>query len=321
MITLNLIAEDEEQKLIKDYLENNVSEVLAEKINNGVKIVKDNKTLISKKDLISFMNYAQNEARKQSKSGKNYACVHHNTVFSWAIHYFEEDTIEGKLYNEDGTEFAPPKKEIKPIAPTKPIKKEPENKQATLFDIFDQEVKPQEKQEESPAPLKEDDEDEEFSDAEIDEILAESEQIEKEQDNTKPVYKKYLDLQFDYEDYLTLIRVGDFYEAYGPNAENISKILNLTLTTQDVGLKERVKLAGFPIHKKYDYLEKLAYHFDIAILEQDGVIKTIDKVEKEMIIDKSTGEVIEPKQVVTSSIDKEFAIMLLSVLDGKMEVR
>ena len=37
MIELNLIAEGKEQELIKKYLEENVTDMLAEKINNGVK--------------------------------------------------------------------------------------------------------------------------------------------------------------------------------------------------------------------------------------------------------------------------------------------
>jgi hypothetical protein len=51
MIELNLTANSEEQKLIKEYLEENASEILAEKINNGVKIEKDGITLINKKTL------------------------------------------------------------------------------------------------------------------------------------------------------------------------------------------------------------------------------------------------------------------------------
>ena len=44
---LNLETKTKEQELIKQYLEKNVSETLANKINNGVPIQKDNKTLIS----------------------------------------------------------------------------------------------------------------------------------------------------------------------------------------------------------------------------------------------------------------------------------
>ena len=37
------------------------------------------------------MKYANDEARKQSEKGAQYACVDDTTVFGWAIHYFEED--------------------------------------------------------------------------------------------------------------------------------------------------------------------------------------------------------------------------------------
>lgn len=135
MIKLNLETNKKEYEIIKEYLENNVSEELANKINNGVKIVKDNKSLINKKTLETFMQYANEEARKLAQQGANYACIEDNTVFGWAIHYFEENELEGKLYNEDGTEYKP---EIKVITPSKPITKpKQENKQPTLFELMD----------------------------------------------------------------------------------------------------------------------------------------------------------------------------------------
>lgn len=137
MIELNLITNNEAEKLIKEYLQNNVSETLAEKINNGVAITKDNKTLINKKDLKGFMNYANQEAKKLAEKGANYACIEHTTVFGWAIHYFEEDSIEGTLYNEDGTEYKAVIKTSKPSPAPKVVKpKQEENKQATLFDLM-----------------------------------------------------------------------------------------------------------------------------------------------------------------------------------------
>lgn len=135
MIKLNLETNKKEYEIIKEYLENNVSEELANKINNGVKIVKDNKSLINKKTLETFMQYANEEARKLAQQGANYACIEDKTVFGWAIHYFEENELEGKLYNEDGTEYKP---EIKVITPSKPITKpKQENKQPTLFELMD----------------------------------------------------------------------------------------------------------------------------------------------------------------------------------------
>ncbi len=109
MVTINLTAVGAEQELIKKYLTENASDSLAEKINNGIRIEKDGKTLISKKTLNGFMKYANEEARKLAAKGATSACVEDKVVYGWAIHYFEEDSIEGTLYNEDGTEYKPPK--------------------------------------------------------------------------------------------------------------------------------------------------------------------------------------------------------------------
>ena len=131
MPKLNLKSNNESQKRIKEYLEQSASDVLADKINYGAEIEKDGKTLISKKTLDGFMRYATEEARKIAEKGSNYACVDDATVFGWAIHYFEEDSIVEKLYNEDGTEYqakksAPKKTEKK--ADTKKPDAKPEQK-------------------------------------------------------------------------------------------------------------------------------------------------------------------------------------------------
>ncbi len=129
---LNLTANGEAEKRIKEYLENNASEVLAEKINNGVLIEKDGKTLINKKTLSGFMKYATNEARKQVAQGAQSAYVEDSVVYGWAVHYFEEDSIEEKLYTEDGEEYTktPKKKENK--------KEKNRVEERTLFDDNDE---------------------------------------------------------------------------------------------------------------------------------------------------------------------------------------
>ena len=148
-MTLNLTATTTEEKVLKEYLEQTVSEVLADKINNGVSVEKDGKKLISKKTLAGFMKYATEEARKQAAKGATCACLHSDIVFGWAIHYFEEDSIPGTLYNEDGTEYKAPKPASKvtsrktaPTAsdtPTAPAPKpQPKAGQMSMFDLFDE---------------------------------------------------------------------------------------------------------------------------------------------------------------------------------------
>ena len=175
MIKLNLIANGIEQERIKEYLENNASETLAEKINNGVEIVKDNKKLLNKKDLDGFWQYATNEAHKLANSNSRGAYVDDATVFGWAIHYFEEESIEGKLFNEDGTEY----KVIKTTTPTMPkptIKKDKpkeEKLQTTLFDMLTE------------TPAQEENEIEKTKPAEV-EIVKEDISIEQKEEKETP---------------------------------------------------------------------------------------------------------------------------------------
>lgn len=137
---LNLEAKTKEQELVKQYLEDNASQTLAEKINNGTPFNKDGKILTNKKTLEGFMKYASDEARKLASNGANCACVEDKVVFGWAIHYFEEDSIEGTLYNEDGTEYKPVPKytpaKVKKVEPEKP-----KQQQVSLFDFMDSEQK------------------------------------------------------------------------------------------------------------------------------------------------------------------------------------
>ena len=90
MPKLNLTATTKEEQKVKAYLEANASEVLADKINNGVRIQKDGKTLINKKTLAGFLKFACDEARKQAEKVANSACIDDDVVYGWAVHYFEE---------------------------------------------------------------------------------------------------------------------------------------------------------------------------------------------------------------------------------------
>ena len=141
MCNIALETKNQQQEKLKAYLEQNASETLADKINNGVKIVKDGKTLLNKKTLDGFMDFALEEARKQAEKGARGAMVEDEVVYGWLIHYFEEETIEGILYNEDGTEYKPTvkKKETKqnvvtPAAPPKKVETKKDNGVISMFD-------------------------------------------------------------------------------------------------------------------------------------------------------------------------------------------
>ena len=80
MAELRLTASGRNQELVLAYLQENASDVLAEKINNGTKT------------MAGCWDFITKEARKMATN--NCAAVDDATVYGWAIHYFEEDDIE-----------------------------------------------------------------------------------------------------------------------------------------------------------------------------------------------------------------------------------
>lgn len=132
---LNLETNNKQQEIIKTYLENNASETLSNKINNGTPYEKDGKKLINKKNLTGFFKFAYDEAKK-TVTNENCACIEDSIVYGWAIHYFEEETIIGTLYNEDGTKYEEPKPIIETPTVKPIIKEEPKFEQLSFFNLL-----------------------------------------------------------------------------------------------------------------------------------------------------------------------------------------
>ena len=324
MITLNLTAKGTEQELIKKYLEENASEILAEKINNGVRIEKDGKTLINKKSLDGFMKYATDEAKKLAEKGASAACVRSDVVFGWAIHYFEEESIVGKLYNEDGSEYKAPKPVVKKTtAPastyTPPVAKKPESDQLSLFDFT------------SDTPIVNDTEKtvEDDIDETIEETIVQTpaEPIVEEDPKGSPLYQKYMAIQNEYPDYVVCMRVGDFYEVFGYGAVQVSELIDLTLTSRDMGLKHRVPMVGFPYHRADVYYDKLTDKgLTLVIAENDDL--TV-KSSAKGTVNVETGEVIEmPEEHKKETMDekrkreeKELIAAISGLFGNDLEVR
>lgn len=301
---LNLEPKTKEQELVKAYLEENASEVLAEKINGGVRIEKDGKLLINKKTLDGFMQYASDEARKLASKGTNSACVEDKVVYGWAVHYFEEDSIEGILYNEDGSEYKPtPKVTDKPAV--KPVQQKKNSAQISMFDF-------EEKEEQENKDVEEEDKDEEDEEEpptqdEINEILAELAEDEKQtnimQENSKvpSFYKVYAQVQNQYNDSIVAYRLGDFYEFFDNSAKITSELCNLTLTGRDCGMENRIPMTGIPYHCADFYFKKILQTHKLAVIESDNNIQTYPS--KTDIINAETGEILsDPKEEIINKL-------------------
>ena len=336
MIKLNLTPQNKQEELILNYLQNNASETLADKINNGTPFEKDGNPLLNKKTLSGFMKYACDEARNLAEKGANSACIDDATVYGWAIHYFEEESIEGTLYTIDGAEYKPaPKKSVntKPATP-KPQPQKQQSLQFSLFDKFDEnDVK---------APTND------CLSVESAEMTVDTkEEPTSVKTPTKPVveenkgndmYQKYMSYQAEYKTAIVAYRLGDFYEVFGDNAVTLGNELSLTITSRDVGLKDRIPMVGFPYHAAENYFSKIVKNHDLYIIENDSEKQFIERIKPVVnrLIDEDTGEILseeemrefdgdiyepqgidEPEPSVNQTIPKE----VFALFGNKVEVR
>jgi len=309
MTKLNLQAKGQEQELILAYLSENASSILADKINRGVYIEKDGKKLLNKKTLDGFMKYACEEAHKLAEKNSRSACVKDNVVYGWAIHYFEEDSIEGDLFNEDGTPFKAKPAVKKAVNKPIPVVKKDTNKQLSLFDSLVSEEPP------SSSEQPEDDDVNNPSPEEVKVILAELDKEDKEEPKSpkgSPMYRRYMELQAKHPNDIVALRLGDFYEVLGENAEIISNELGLTLTGRDCRLESRVPMIGFPYHAAEIYFRKIRKNHGLFVSESDSS-KYYPKESAEQIINRDTGEIIESQ--TQSKIDP-ILLSKLSVILG-----
>ena len=83
-------------------------------------------------------------------------------------------------------------------------------------------------------------------------------------------YRSYLAVKAENPDSLVLYQVGDFYEAYGEDAQKVAEALDLVMTSRAISDSERVPMVGFPQHVLETYMNMLTdrgYDLAVASLE------------------------------------------------------
>jgi len=84
-----------------------------------------------------------------------------------------------------------------------------------------------------------------------------------------PMLKQYRAIKDQHQDCILFFRLGDFYEMFGPDALEASKILNITLTARGKGTPNEVPMCGIPYHAADGYIAKLTKAGKkVAICEQ-----------------------------------------------------
>ena len=84
-----------------------------------------------------------------------------------------------------------------------------------------------------------------------------------------PLRRQYLRLKRQHPDTILFFRLGDFYETFDDDAERAARLLQITLTSREMGRGNRVPMAGVPAHAADTYISRLiAAGERVAVCEQ-----------------------------------------------------
>jgi DNA mismatch repair protein MutS len=112
-----------------------------------------------------------------------------------------------------------------------------------------------------------------------------------------PMMRQYTAIKAKYPNAILMFRLGDFYEMFNEDAKIASEILEITLTSREIGQGARMPMCGVPHHAAQSYIGRLveAGH-KVAICEQmepSGKGRKI--VRREVVQVVTPGTILEPE--------------------------
>ena len=89
---------------------------------------------------------------------------------------------------------------------------------------------------------------------------------ENEHSSFTDAYREYSEIKVNNLDSLVLYQMGDFFEAYGADAQTVSEALELNLASRSIGGNQRTQMCGFPANRLETYVNMLLDRgFDVAV--------------------------------------------------------
>jgi DNA mismatch repair protein MutS len=141
-----------------------------------------------------------------------------------------------------------------------------------------------------------------------------------------PMLEQYFGMKSRHPEAILLSRVGDFYEAYGEDAETIARSLSIALTSKEAGGGKRVAMAGVPHHALSQYLARLVQQrFIVALAEQLEVPQPNKLVRRDVVRIVTPGTLIEDQLLdgkqnnylaAVTCVDETFALAYADVSTG-----
>lgn len=130
-----------------------------------------------------------------------------------------------------------------------------------------------------------------------------------------PMLAQYFRIREEHPGVILAMRVGDFYEFYGEDAETAAAALEITLTGREDG-GTRIPMAGVPFHSVDKYLAKLVQKgFRVAICDQ-----LEDPKQAKGLVKRGVTRILTPGTVLEDSMltaNQNNFLAAICVIDGR----
>lgn len=132
-----------------------------------------------------------------------------------------------------------------------------------------------------------------------------------------PMLSQYFQIKEQYPDALLFFRLGDFYEMFGDDAKQASRLLDITLTSRDAGKdRERLPMCGVPHHAVSGYLQTLVEKgYNVAICEQ-----LEDPKQAKGVVKRDVVRVVTPGTYLEASGDSADKRYLAAAVKGPQDI-
>ncbi len=129
-----------------------------------------------------------------------------------------------------------------------------------------------------------------------------------------PMLQQYLSVKRANPDCVIFFQVGDFYEVFFDDAVEVSRRINLTLTSRDKGRENPIRMCGVPVAHIESYLER--------IVDTGLSCAIVSQVASQAIESESTSEAVQSNGATRAPVQRKLTriitpgVRVLSTVEG-----
>lgn len=124
-----------------------------------------------------------------------------------------------------------------------------------------------------------------------------------------PAMKQYFDFKEQHKDAVLFFQLGDFYEMFGDDAVEVSRLLDLTLTARNKGSENELPMCGVPLKAGSGYIAKLTnMGKKVVVAEQ------VSQPTGKGVVDREVTQIITPGTTFDESVLEGKASNFLSAV-------